>query len=263
MLINSVVLVLREVLEASVLISVLLAMTVSLRLSLRWLLLALPLTVVAVVLFAFSLDSMTDALDGAGQEVVSALLQVLVFVALVCVVFVATRAGRSASVMAQPMAIFMALATLCALTRECSEILIYITGFATSEEHRTAVFAGSAIGATIGLSVGVLLYAALNSLPERRVIPVCHALLALIGAGMVMQSSMLLEQVDWLPSARQLWDSNVLVNEQSLTGQLLYAVFGYEATPSLLQVSLYLGSVALVVCAWWAGQVVGSTVDAA
>ncbi len=241
------------------LISVLLALTLSLKLSLRWLLLALPLTVVAVMSFAYWLDVMTDALDGAGQEVVSAALQLLVFVAVVGVVYVAARSRRSGEVMAAPMAVLMALATLCALTRECSEIVIYITGFATSAEHRTAVFAGSAIGAAIGISVGVLLFAGLRSLTPRRATVVCYWLLALIGAGMVMQSSMLLEQVDWLPSARHLWDSNALVNEQSLTGQLLYAVFGYEATPSALQVWLYLGSAALVALAWWWGERVRSS----
>jgi high-affinity iron transporter len=254
MLINSVILVLREVLEAAVLISVLLALTLSLRQSLRWLLLAVPLTVLAVLLFASFLDVMTDALDGAGQEVVSALLQLLVFVAIVGVVHVAARLLRGGVVMASPMAGLLVLATLCALTRECSEIVIYIAGFATSEEHRTAVFAGSAIGATIGVSAGVLLFAGLRALPAGRVVFFCYGLLALIGAGMVMQSSMLLEQVDWLPSAAHLWDSNALINEQSLTGQLLYAVFGYEATPSALQAWLYLVSLALVALAWWSGD---------
>ncbi len=53
MLINSVILVLREVLEAAMLISVLLALTLNLKQTLRWLLLALPITVVTVVLVIF------------------------------------------------------------------------------------------------------------------------------------------------------------------------------------------------------------------
>ena len=51
MLINSVILVLREVLEAALLISLLLVLSARLQLSLRWLLLALPATALSIALF--------------------------------------------------------------------------------------------------------------------------------------------------------------------------------------------------------------------
>ena len=63
---------------------------------------------------------------------------------------------------------------------------------------------------------------------------------------MVMQATMLLEQVDWLPAGKSVWDSSALVSEQSITGELLYAVFGYESTPSYLQLALYLASLGLM-----------------
>ena len=125
------------------------------------------------------------------------------------------------------------------MIREGSEILIYITGFAAVEDQRTAVFAGSAIGAGIGLSVGVLLFFALRALDASRSKITALVLLGLIGAGMVLQSTMLLQQVDLLPMGQPVWDSEALISEQSIGGELLYAVFGYESSPSFIQVILY------------------------
>lgn len=250
MLINSVILVLREVLEAAMVVSVLLALSRNLHISAKWLLWSLPITGLFILLFSSSLDALTDAFDGAGQEVVSAGLQTAVFAGIVGVVFVAEllRSGRDG--LYRQLRWLMAVTVVCAMIREGSEILIYITAFAAFEESRAAVFAGSGIGAGIGISLGVLMYAALRAMPAETSYKLCIFVMALIGAGMVMQSTMLLEQVDWLQPGPGLWDSSELVSEQSIAGQLLYAVFGYEATPGLTQVLLYLGSVALVVAAW-------------
>jgi high-affinity iron transporter len=249
-LINSVILVLREVLEAAMLASVLLALSRNLRLPMQWLLWSAPLTIVFIILFAATLDRVTDAFDGAGQELASAGLQGTVFLGIVGVVLFAEFCRGGLRGLRPGMSWLMGVTVTCAMIREGSEILIYITGFAASEEHRTAVFAGSTVGAGIGVSLGVLLFAALRAMRQGLSYILCIVLLAMIGAGMVMQSTMLLEQVDWLPVGRELWDSSALVSEQSITGQLLYAVFGYEATPGLIQGLLYAGSIALVAVTW-------------
>ncbi|MFK8049012.1 MAG: FTR1 family protein [Halioglobus sp.] len=235
MLINSVILVLREVLEAALLVSVLFAISSHVRCGKRWLLWSLPLGLLGVVAVASSLETITDSLDGAGQEVLYAGMQLLVYVFLVAVLWCAACA-RAAP---RGLAYLMAGATACAITREGSEIMVYITGFAAAEEHRLAVFAGSAIGAGIGLSLGVLLFNALVALKFNLSWIVTLLLVGMIGSGMVMQATMLLQQVDWLASSKPLWDSSAFISESSVTGELLYASLGYEATPSGTQVLLY------------------------
>lgn len=248
MLINSVILVLREVLEAAMLLSVLLALSRSLHVSQRWLSVAIPAALLSVALYAYKLEVMTDALDGVGQEVTNASLQLFAFACMVATVALAERMQRGGAT-ALVVALLMAVASVAALTREASEILIYVSGFAASEEYRTAVYAGSAIGAAIGISLGVLVYAALRVMPVRTGFAACYLLLALIGAGMVLQATRLLDQADWLDPGQPLWDSNVLINEESLPGQLLFAVFGYEATPGELQAGLYGLSLVLMILA--------------
>ena len=251
MLLSSVILVLREVLEAAILVSVLVTMSRNLRLGLRWMWVCLPLAAVGAFLFAFALDDITDALDGAGQEVFNAALQLLVYLLTLGIVALSACSPLLASgARRQLLQLFMGLAVTCALIREGSEIVVYVTGFAAAGDLRTAIFAGGAIGVGIGVSLGILLYAGLRALAPARSRAICLLLLCFIGAGMVMQAAMLLEQVDWLPAGKVVWDSSGLLAEQSVPGELLYAVFGYEATPSAIQLFLYLISLVAIAASW-------------
>lgn len=260
MLLNSVILILREVLEAAMLVCVLLALSRSLHIGLRWFWYSLPLGLLGTVIVAFNLDAITDALDGSGQEVVNATLQSLVYCLIVGIVWFSFK-ERQAGVPFKILTRLMVVAVGCAMIREGSEILIYIKGFAAMEDQRTAVYAGSAIGAGIGLSLGVLLYSALGALKHSRTITSCAVLLALIGSGMVMQAVMLLEQVDWLPAGQAIWDTSGLISEQTITGELLYAVFGYESTPGVLQAILYTLSLAITAGAYNLPRYRGRHVD--
>jgi high-affinity iron transporter len=238
MLINSVVLILREVLEASMLISVLLALSLNVRSGLRWFWWSLPVAIVGMLSYAANLDLVTDALDGAGQELTNATLQILVYLVTLGIVWLSASEDTLPS-QQRLLPLLMAFAVACAMIREGAEILIYIAGFAAVEEQRTAVFAGSAIGAGIGLSLGVLLFSTLRALDASKAKITTFVLLCLIGAGMMMQSTMLLQQVDLLPMWQPLWDSEGIISEHSIGGELLYAVFGYESSPSFIQVLIY------------------------
>lgn len=66
---------------------------------------------------------------------------------------------------------------------------------------------------------------------------------------MMGQASVYLSQADVLPYQEPLWDSSGLFEESSLMGELLRATLGYEAQPTLNQVSLYLSSVIVSILA--------------
>jgi high-affinity iron transporter len=63
--------------------------------------------------------------------------------------------------------------------------------------------------------------------------------MASLSGSMMSQATQLLIQVDYLPTAFPLWDTSNLISERSVTGQVLYALIGYEATPVFLQVIAY------------------------
>ena len=53
-------------------------------------------------------------------------------------------------------------------------------------------------------------------------------------------------QVDWLSQSPAVWDTSSIITEHSLLGELLYALIGYEATPTFLQSSVYISGAAFV-----------------
>jgi high-affinity iron transporter len=258
MLLNSVIIVLREVLEAALMISVLLAASRLLRLRTGWLGGALLLGGVGATAYGLQLERISELLGGVGQEVANAGLQFIVFIALLICLFLIVRKYQQLAGPHGALPLAMAIAVSVAIAREGAEILVYVSGFVQAEHLIANVGVGSVIGACIGLSAGVLLYYVLLMLPPRRSRIVIQALLALIGAGMSAQATRLLIQADWLSVEGALWDTSAVLSEDSIAGQLLYALIGYEASPSTIEVIVYAGSLLLMGAAVMSARVLFS-----
>lgn len=252
MLLNSVVIVLRETLEAALIISILLALSRILDIRLRWVAVALVCGMLAAALYGFSLSMISDLFDGVGQEVFNAVLQFLVFAMLI---FCLYRLGLDGQAAGPALPIVMAAAVTLAIAREGSEILVYVSGFLVSSEFLAAVAIGSAAGAIIGISVGILFYYVLLALSPRRALPTASILLGLVGTGMCAQATRLLIQADWLGAGGPLWDTSGWLPEQSTIGQLLYALVGYEASPTAPEVIVYVAGLAIMLLAFFAGRI--------
>jgi high-affinity iron transporter len=247
MLLSSVVLVLREVLEAALLFSLLMAFSKRLGISWRWVSVALIAGLLGAAIYGFNTDRVSDWFDGVGQEVVNAFLQIAIYVLLCLLATFATRHSRGCVVPEALIAMLMAASVMLAIVREGSEIMIYLSAFVQLPDQLTSVLAGSAIGAGIGVSVGAVFYYALLNLGRHAAIITGAVLLTLVAAGMASQAAQLLIQADWLPSQYPVWDSSWLVAEQTVTGQLLYALIGYEATPAPLQLFIYAAAILLLI----------------
>ncbi len=246
MLVNSVIIVLREVLEAALMISVMLSLSRWLALNLRWLGVAMVLGFAGAIAYARNLVLVSDLFDGVGQEILNASLQAGVFAAVAVVVFLVAGRRRHSSERTGALPAAMATAVALAVAQEGSEIIIYVSGFVAMNDFFSSVGVGSLAGAGIGMSVGVLFYYVLLAIPERRAFLIALMLLGLVAASMCIQAVKLLAQADWLSVGGPLWDSSWLVAENSVPGQLLYALIGYEATPSAIEVSAYTGSLAII-----------------
>jgi high-affinity iron transporter len=247
MLLSSVVLVLREVLEAALLFSLLMALSKRLGISWRWVSVALIAGLLGAAIYGFNIDRVSDWFDGVGQEVVNAFLQIAIYALLCLLATFAARHSRGSVVPEALIAMLMAASVMLAIIREGSEIMIYLSAFVQLPDQLTSVLAGSAIGAGIGMSVGAVFYYALLNLGRRAAIITGAVLLTLVAAGMASQAAQLLIQADWLPSQYPVWDSSWLVAEPTVTGQLLYALIGYEATPAPLQLFIYAAAILLLI----------------
>ena len=240
-LLNSVVLVLNETIEAGILISVLLSISQRLKLPAYWWRWATLLGLSGALLYALILPTLSGWFDYSGQEVVNSALQLTIFVIALLLI---TRiiAGET-----RGLALFFTLAMGLAMVREGAEVVVFYLGVTALNEPIASVFTSGFVGLTIGASVGALSYYLLLSIRPKYAGWIQLGVLALISSGMVLQASQLLMQIDWLPSSAPLWNSENLLAENSAFGQLAYALLGYESTPGLTEVALYCG--ALLLCA--------------
>ena len=238
MLLSSVILILQEMLEASLVLSVLLAFSVYHRISRRWVWPALALGIAAAGLYASQVDKVSQWYDYVGLEVTNAAIQLSLCAVLLFFSLAYTAGGRR-PVPTVAWQLLMTAVVILAIAREGFEIILYGSNFAGDASLWTPVLLGGLLGGGIGISAGALLYYGLISLPPTGSKWLSLLLLALFGGNMAAQGTLLLIQADWLPSGQPLWDSDWLVSEASVLGQLLYALIGYEASPTALQAGAY------------------------
>tara|TARA_R110002050_G_scaffold47825_3_gene111414 strand:+ start:66 stop:878 length:813 start_codon:yes stop_codon:yes gene_type:complete len=241
MLLTSVIIIIREVLEAAFLISILLSLCVQLNLTRHWFKWSLAGGVAGSIALGSQFGWVSNLFGGIGQELVDAGLQVFIYLCLlyICFKFIDHYFKPSAS-----NATFRAILTAviaCAMTREGSEIYIYLLAFQDLPEGGISLYSGSIIGFGIGLSCCALFYYWILSFSVSRSLLLGCVLLTTMASGMMLQAAKMLIQADLLPDG-QLWDSNGLLAEESLAGQLLYALVGYEATPAPAQLMIYMAS---------------------
>jgi high-affinity iron transporter len=256
MFLNAVILILQEILEAALLISVLLVLTrllykiwnQDLQITLGAIYIAAFLGGAGAWLYAIYTPSISEWFDYVGQEVVNASLHVVSLILLIILAYlIPSKHFSSRALLQSRAAIFCMLGVvLLALVREGSEIILYIGGFSAQPENFSPVLFGGLIGGGIGVSSGIFLYYTLSSLRHQWSLKLCLLLLALISGNMASQVVLLLTQADWLPYTPIAWDTSMLLTESSVTGHLLYALIGYEATPSWLQVMCYIVGVIMI-----------------
>jgi high-affinity iron transporter len=244
-LLNAVIIILREVLEASLIIGVLLAFSQMLGKSRIWIAYAIILGLLGSSLYAMNIAVVSQWLDGVGQEVINANMHFLIYLNLVMFLVLAMRPQ---SIWTQKwITVTMVLGVMLAIVREGSEIMLYLHGFFSIPNLLPTVLLGGVIGGSIGISVGVLFYYILVNIQTKNGLRLGYVITILIAGGMILQMTQLLIQADWLISQYPIWNTTSILSEQSIAGQLLYALIGYEATPTPVQIISYISALVFMV----------------
>lgn len=232
MLINAVLMFLRELLPLFLLLATLLVWHRN-----QWrrfiLLFSLP-AILMLTLFSSNMLWISEQLDGFGLELLYSLLYTGCF-ALLCVAAANCNAAMLLS----------AFACACLLGINGSNLLLYIWLPTQGNTDPSALLLGMALGVGIGSSIAVLWYYLLTELKQWRMLSY-RLLLSLLGVRQLMMASALLIQSDWLPAGPQLWQTEQWLPEQSELGFFLQALLGYEATPVLSQGLIYIAGLGLL-----------------
>jgi len=99
---------------------------------------------------------------------------------------------------------------------------------------------GGILGLAIALGVGYGIYKGTSKLNLSTFFKVTGLLLILFAAGLLAYGVHELQEAGIIPVViEHVWDINHVIPEASIIGRFLAAIFGYNANPSLLEVTAY------------------------
>lgn len=256
------VIVFREVLEAGLIISLLLVATRGVANRGYWVTGGVAVGLLLAGVIALFADVISNAVEGVGQELFNATILFAAVAMLawhnvwmrrhsVELVQRMRRWGEAVVQGEQPLYL-LAIVIGLAVLREGSEVVLFLYGILTSGTEGLQMFMGGMLGIAAGVLVGAVLYFGLMRIPVKHLFTVSAWLILLLAASMASQGAAFLVQANLLPAlGTNIWDTTAWLSEQSVFGQLLHVLVGYDARPMGIQIAFYLATLISVGFLMW------------
>ena len=256
-MIGTSIIVFRETLEASLIVSILMVACRGIQGRNLWIGLGIGGGLIGAVVVAAFAGAIADAASGIGQELMNAgiLLAAVAMLAWHSVWMsshgreLAQEAGglgKAVTAGTQPL-YAVAIAVGAAVLREGSETALFLYGVGTGGEGAAGMVSGGVLGGLLGIGMGALLYVGLLKIPMRHLFSATNAMILFLMAGMAAQAAGFLVQADVLPPlVNPVWDTSAFLSEQSLAGKVLHGLIGYQSRPAGVQVLSYVAVLLLV-----------------
>lgn len=133
-----------------------------------------------------------------------------------------------------------------AVFREGLELALFLLAVGTNSAPLQTL-TGALLGIATAALLGVLIFNSSRRLSLRAFFQATNILLLLVAAGLVAHGIHEFAEIGWLPTLIDpLYDVNGILNENSILGSLLKALFGYNGNPSLLEALAYIGYLAIL-----------------
>ncbi|HJS22193.1 MAG TPA: FTR1 family protein [Steroidobacteraceae bacterium] len=244
------IIVLREVLEASLIIGIVLAASRGVPRRGLWVLAGVAAGVVGSMVVAAFAEGIAMALEGVGQEIFNAGVLLLATVMLGWHnVWMKSHGrelsqqmksvGQAVSAGVKPLSMLLIVVGL-AVLREGSEVVLFLYGIAAGGTTPLLLWVGSLLGLAGGAALGALMYFGLLRIPTRHLFTVTSWMILLLAAGMASQAAGYLVQAGVLPGLIEpLWNSSSWLPEGSAVGAVLHALIGYDDQPSAMQLIFF------------------------
>jgi high-affinity iron transporter len=134
-----------------------------------------------------------------------------------------------------------------AVLREGLELALFLTA-ATFSSSALQTVSGTVTGLAAAALVGYLLFATTRRLSLKQFFRITNVLLILFAAGLFARSVHEFIEAGLVPVVvEHVWNLTPWLSDTSTLGQLAGALFGYSASPSLMEVGAYLGYFAVLV----------------
>jgi high-affinity iron transporter len=137
-----------------------------------------------------------------------------------------------------------------AVGREGLETVVFTLAIIFSTSAAGAL-SGAAIGLVGALGIAFVIYRLGHKLNLARFFTIIGVLLMVFAAGLLADSVENFQQLGWLPVLdAPMWHSASLISESSAFGDVLHSFFGYSDAPTPMQLLIYLGYLAIVVATY-------------
>jgi high-affinity iron transporter len=249
-MLGALIIVFREVIEAGLIVGIVMAATRGVIGRGRWITIGIGGGVLGASIVAVFAGAISDAFQGAGQELFNAgVLGVAVIMLMWHNAWMARhgreiademrRVGAAVSEGAKPLTA-LAIVVGLAVLREGSEVVLFLYGIMASGTSGAALVIGGLLGIAAGAAFTALTYFGLLAIPNRHIFSVTSWLIALLAAGMAAQAIQFLNSAGLVVALdRPLWDTSWLLSEKSIFGRLLHTLIGYIDRPTEMQLIVY------------------------
>jgi len=140
----------------------------------------------------------------------------------------------------------MALLAFQAVGREGLETVVFTLAIVLSTGGQQNALLGAVIGLAVAMVIAFVIYRLGHRLNMGRFFSIVGGLLLVFAAGLLVDAIQNMQELGWLPVGRQvLWHSSALLRQDSTWGDIAHSFLGYADNPTLLQVLAYVGYVAV------------------
>ena len=261
-MLGALIIVLREVIEAGLIIGIVLAVTRGIPGRGVWVAAGVLVGTLGAGLIALFAQTIAEAFAGSGQELFNAsVLGIAVAMLMWHNFWMAGHGQEMAASMAavgkevtagrRPMAALAMVVGLATL-REGSEVVLFLYGIVASGVSAWSLLLGGVLGLAAGAAFTALTYYGLLAIPARHIFAVTTVLITLLAAGMAAQAAQFLDAAGVISVLGQrLWDSSGWLSQDSIVGRLMHTLIGYTDRPSELQLVAYVATLAIMTLLTW------------
>ncbi len=137
-----------------------------------------------------------------------------------------------------------------AVGREGLETVVFTLAIVFSTSPGSAL-SGAVLGLAGSLGIAFVIYRLGHKLNLSRFFTVVGVLLMVFAAGLLANAIGNLQELGWLPVLdRPMWHTGQLLSQDSAFGDVLHSFFGYSDSPTPLQLLVYVGYLAIVIVAY-------------
>ena len=144
----------------------------------------------------------------------------------------------------------LALLSFQAVGREGLETVVFTLAIIFSTSAASAL-SGAVIGLAGSLVIAFVIYRLGHKLNLSRFFTVIGVLLMVFAAGLLADAIQNLQELGWLPVLNlPMWHTGQLLSQDSALGDVLHSFFGYSDAPTPLQLLVYVAYLAIVIAAY-------------